>query len=636
MQNFDPDKKGYHIMKKRLISLFLTAALALTICPAALAHNGVSTPVEEVSQVITALDIMAGDGSGNLQLGRQVTREEFIALAVKASPHASQVGQASVSPFPDVPYTRWSAGYVQMGVTQGYLSGYLDGTFRPDNKITLAEGATLILKLLGYSGSDFSGAYPTGQLALFRSLKLDTDLVASQPNDPLTRRDAMYMVYNMLTTPTKTGTVYLTTLGYPTTASGEIDRVALINNTMEGPLVASGSWQSQLPFDPAQGASVYRNGTSSSLSAVESYDIVYYSKSMRTLWVYHDRVSGSIQAVSLSASNSPTSVTVGGRAYAIETAGAAYDLSELGKWRLGDQVTLLLGRTGGVAAVEAPAAANSTLVGIVTGTGTGTFPSAGGGTYTARSVTFTGTDGGSYQYEMTDTTSFSVGDVILVTAKDGSLHVRHASSGQLSGKVSAEGDALGRYSFARDVEILDSYGDQGVRQVYPSRLAGMSLTTGQIRYYSLNGQGEIDRLILKEATGDGYHYGILTDLVDTSAGMTINVLYQLDLGGTPAAIQSSNVRYPVKEGPVQVQGSLSDVERITNLTEVKVDRLTSAAVYAGNRSYTLWDGVLVYEYRNGGYYLSSLERVLEGDFAVTAWYDKEETSGGRIRVLVAK
>jgi len=624
-------------MKKRLIPLLLTATLALSLCPASLAHNGVSTPVEEASQVITALDIMVGDGSGDLQLTRPVTRAEFITLAVKASPYAGQVGQASVSPFPDVPYTHWSAGFVQMGVSQGYISGYLDGTFRPDSRITLAEGCTILLKLLGYSGGDFSGAYPTGQMALFRSLKLDTDLTASQAEDVLTRQDAMYMFYNLLTTRTKTGTVYLTQLGYPTTASGEIDRVALINNTMEGPVVAAGDWQAQLPFDVNEGTAVFRDGVASHLSAIESHDVVYYSKSMRTLWVYHDRVSGSIQGVTLSASNSPASVTVAGRAYAIETAQAAYDLSELGKWRVGDQVTLLLGRTGGVAAVESPAAAGGTaLVGIVTAVGTGTFPAAEGGTYTAKSVTFTATDGSSYSYELRDTPSFSVGDVVQVSVKEGVVTVRHASSSQLSGRVSADATTLGRYALARNVEILDYYGAQGSVQVYPSRLAGMSLTTSQIRYYSLNSQGEIDRLILKEATGDGYSYGILTDLVDTSFGMTINVLYQLDIGGVPAAIQSSTTRYPVKEGPIQVQGPLNDVERLVNLTEVKLDRLTSAAAYAGNRSYTLWDGAAVYEYRNGTYYLSSLERVLDGDFTVTAWYDKEETSGGRIRVLVAK
>ena len=110
------------------------------------------------------LGIMVGDESGEFHLNRRVTRAEFITMAVNATGTGDQVGEASTSPYPDVPRTHWAAGYVQAGVQAGLISGYLDGTFRPSNQITLAEGATIVLKLLGYTAEDFSGAYPTGQL----------------------------------------------------------------------------------------------------------------------------------------------------------------------------------------------------------------------------------------------------------------------------------------------------------------------------------------------------------------------------------------------------------------------------------------------------------------------------------------
>ena len=55
----------------------------------------------------------------------------------------------------------------------------------------------------------------------------------------------------------------------------------------------------------------------------------------------------------------------------------------------------------------------------------------------------------------------------------------------------------------------------------------------------------------------------------------------------------------------------------------------------GNQRYTLSDSVVVYEYRDGRYYLSSLARA-EGGGTVTAWYDKAESEGGRVRVIVVK
>ena len=79
--------------------------------------------------------------------------------------------------------------------------GVGDGTFRPDNPITLAEGATIALGLLGYTAEDYSGAYPTPQLALYRSKGLDQGVSAQRASDSLTRQDAMYLFYNLPQTP---------------------------------------------------------------------------------------------------------------------------------------------------------------------------------------------------------------------------------------------------------------------------------------------------------------------------------------------------------------------------------------------------------------------------------------------------
>ena len=153
-------------MKLKSILAAGTAAALLVgmlVLPAG-ARSATVPAQQEVTQVVNALGIMVGDSQGNMQLDRTVTRAEFITMAVNATGTGDQVGEASTSPYPDVPRTHWAAGYVQAGVQAGLISGYLDGTFRPSNQITLAEGATIVLKLLGYTAEDFSGAYPTGQL----------------------------------------------------------------------------------------------------------------------------------------------------------------------------------------------------------------------------------------------------------------------------------------------------------------------------------------------------------------------------------------------------------------------------------------------------------------------------------------
>ena len=411
---------------RRFCSGLLAAVLLLGLMalPAgAAAASTVST--EEAIQVINALGIMVGDESGEFHLNRRVTRAEFITMAVNATGTGDQVGEASTSPYPDVPRTHWAAGYVQAGVQAGLISGYLDGTFRPSNQITLAEGATIVLKLLGYTAEDFSGAYPTGQLAMYRNLKLDRGVTAQKSTDVLTRQDTLYLFYNLLSTNTKEGTPYINKLGYSLNAAGEVDRVALVNGVMEGPVVVAGSWQQSVPFD-VDSARVYRDGAASSAKSIQNNDIVYWSESMQTLWVYTDRVAGTIQELSPTPSN-PTSVKVAGQTYEIETASAAYELSDLGSYQVGDTVTLLLGRNGGVAAVAAASASqDGSKIGIVTNLSRGTYSGSGANSsYTADTVTILATDGRTYSYQWT-TDYFKLGNLVqvVISSEDGSVSLK--------------------------------------------------------------------------------------------------------------------------------------------------------------------------------------------------------------------
>lgn len=623
-------------MKRRFLSMLLSGctALSLLVLPAAAA--GAVPAREEAAQVVRALGIMAGDEQGNLNLSSSVTRAEFITMAVKAMPGGGEIGQAATSPYPDVPRSHWASGYVEAGVKAGLVSGFSDGTFRPNHRITLAEGATIVLQLLGYGPADLTGAYPTGQLAMYHRLGLDRGVTADQAGTVLTRLDAMYLFYNLMTTKNKEGQAYLTTLGYSLNEAGEIDLVALMGASMEGPVVAHGDWQSSLPM-ALSSATVYRDGAAVSAAAIREYDVLYYNQSMATLWAYSDKVTGTIQNLEPSAAK-PTSVTVAGRTFTIETASAAYALSNLGQYRLGDTVTLLLGRTGGVAAVtEGIAAQNSERVGVVTQVENTSYPDGKGGTYMAQTVTLLATDGQSYRYPY-EGTGLKPGALMRVTVSDGAggVTLRPLTSVSLTGTVSADAARIGRYPLAEQVEILDVCGGNGLR-VYPQRLAGVALSGSMVKYYSLNSSGEIERLILSDVTGDMNQYGILKEVRETSTGGLGNTYsYVLNVAGSQVVIPESTTRYPVEEGPVCIQGSPSAPERLARLTSAGEGSLAGGKFEGKGTRYTLSEQVAVYEYRDGSYYLSSLARVQEGNYTLTGWYDKAESAGGRLRVIVAR
>lgn len=619
-------------MKKRILPILLTLALAASLLPAALAAPA---PVEDVAQVLAALDVMTGDQYGNLMLDRTVTRAEFTKLSIAASPMGKNVGAATtVSPYPDVPYTAWEAPYVEAAVAAGLVKGNLYGYFEPQREITLKEGVTIVLRLLGYSDGDFSGVWPTGQMTLYRNLDLDEG-ISIGPDDNMKRQDAMRLFYNLLTTPNKQGQTYLNLLGHSLNAAGEIDRVALINSAMNGPVVMAPGWEGKVNFDVST-AKVTRKGQSSSLAQLQAGDVIYWSKSMRQLWAYADTVTGLYQAVSPNPS-SPTAVTVAGKTFPIETADAAYALSNLGSFKVGDTVTLLLGRDGGVAAVTTAAALGGTLSGVVSAVTTSSYTDSNGHSYDAKTILLTATDGNSYTYPVEANSNLKAGQLVQVSSASSGVEVKRLNGSSIEGRVSADASKIGSTPLDPVAEILDVSDSGAAVRIYPSRLAGMTLEKSDVLYCRTNASGEIDRLILDDATGDVHAYGVLTKSQETDLGLAASGgFYQFDVGGQSYAYSVSNKVLRLEVGPVKVEGPLQAPEKLSKLTAVKLSGLDASTVLtADNVSWPMWDGMAVYERVDNTFILSSAERVRSG-YTLTGYYDAKPADGGRIRVVIAK
>lgn len=215
---------------KRLIGIILGVLLILPVFPVSAVEKDAGLNETQIAEILRALEILQGDENGNLKLDTGVTRAQFVKMAVAASTYKDDANvKLSVSQFPDVSATHWAAGYIRVGVSSGWIKGYLDGTFRPDGNVKLEEAVTIVLKLLGYTDADFVGSYPDGQLAKYKSLKLYNGVSATQGQE-LTRRDCMNLIYNVLCTATKTGTPYGKTLGYTADSDGNLDYNALIES----------------------------------------------------------------------------------------------------------------------------------------------------------------------------------------------------------------------------------------------------------------------------------------------------------------------------------------------------------------------------------------------------------------------
>lgn len=623
-------------MRKRILSGLLALCLILgLLCTGAGAVSGSSK-----LEAIRVLGILAGDESDNLNLSGQVTRAQFAAMMASASAYKDSVSTYGSSLFKDVKGDHWASGYVRLAVEQGWMSGYVDGTFRPDQSITLEEGCTALLRLLGYDASSLTGSYPTAQLAKAESLGLLDDLSAAR-GDILTRQDCVDLFYNALVAQTSAGTVYGTSLGY-TVTNGEVDYSALVSAETKGPYISQDGSLS-LPFS-LSGATIYRNDTLSSASEVEANDVYYYNAGMATVWVYHNQVAGTLTGVSPS-KVSPTSATVAGVTYEIGTSEAAYQLSSQGSFSEGDIVTLLLGMNGEIVQVMDPQDTETTYYGsVVSSSKSASTSSTSSSPTTAGQVTtqVVCTDGTLRTFYHSGT-AFDEGRLVTVTISQSGTTVKSVSNKTLEGTVSSDGTSLGSYAFADGVEILDTDSEGGYVRIYPSRLTGVKLSGDDVRYYTLNSKGEIDRLILNEVTGDTYQYVYLSGIDDTSSSdgslMNISVAYTYILDGQTYTLNSS-AKYSVKTGGVAMIYEDGSLKSMRQLSSVSLDSLGSLSAMSGNQEYLLSEDVIVLlrdESSSYRYYATTLSQINASDYKLTGWYDDLGFSaGGRIRLIVAE
>ena len=322
-------------MKKRILSLLLAVSIAcsMLVVPANAAASNAA-----VQTAVTLGGLTSEQASA---LSTALTRGQLAKLLVAFSAYresAATQGNTGTL-FTDVDSGNEYAPYIRIAVQQGWLSGYTDGSFRPDNGVTLEEACTAALKLLGYDVTTLSGSFPAAQLNKAGSLGLRAGLSAVQ-GQGLTLEDAAVLFYNALTASTAENQTYAATLGF-TVTDGRIDLSTVLLSSVEGPFVADGT--TQLPFAPA---AVYRNDTVATDAALNAYDVYYYSTSARTVWIYSRKAAGRITAVSPSAS-APTSVTVAGTSYTLASSAAASVLSSLNGGGVGQVVTLLYGLVDG-------------------------------------------------------------------------------------------------------------------------------------------------------------------------------------------------------------------------------------------------------------------------------------------------
>ena len=484
-------------MKKRILAFLLAVSIAVSV---------LVLPVSAASINNTALQtaITLGAVPTGQELSANITRGAFAKMLVSFSTYRESVSaQGTVGTlYRDVPGTSQWAPYIRIAVQQGWMNGYTDGSFRPDNTVTLEEACAAVLKMLSYKTTDLTGSFPQAQLNKAQQIGLRDQLTCTQ-GQAMTYEQCTLLLYNALRANTASGSAYGSSLGF-TVSNGQVDTSSVLLKSRKGPFVAEEG--TQLPFTPV---SVYRNDKTSASAELNRYDVYYYSESLQTVWIYTRRAAGRITAVSPSAS-APTALTVAGSTYSLGSSAVASKISSLNGGGVGEVVTLLLGMDNEVADVITGEEADSVFYGVVQ-TATRSLVEDNGADVLQK-ISVMCTDGITRTVNIDKSLNYPTGWLVEISVTPEGEQVTAIESKSVSGTINDTATALGDYALADDVQILDTTSEGLAGTVRPSRIAGTKLNTLAVRYYTLNEQGQIDRLILNDVTGDLWKYGVLDDV----------------------------------------------------------------------------------------------------------------------------
>lgn len=191
-------------LKKVISSL---AALAISASAvSAFAANFSDVPEDanyaQAVQELSALDVISGYDDGTFKPDDLVTRAQITKMIVDALNERTMAEASKAkSQFTDV-NDHWAQGYINQGVADQFIAGYGDGTFGPDDNVTYVQAQKMLVSALGYETyAQGNGGWPNGYKAWASSQGITAGISGIADDTQLTRAQVAQLVDNAMGAP---------------------------------------------------------------------------------------------------------------------------------------------------------------------------------------------------------------------------------------------------------------------------------------------------------------------------------------------------------------------------------------------------------------------------------------------------
>ncbi len=153
------------------------------------------------TEILNRCGLIDGYDDGTFRPDNIVTRAEAAKMITRITRTEEEMNRlpvpADIQRFSDVPHDHWAAAAIYKAAEEGILSGYDDGSFRPDSYVTEREFVKMAVAACGYGDIAQQQGYPMGYVYKAEDLGLFQDAKAV----PVQRWGASYILEHMLRVP---------------------------------------------------------------------------------------------------------------------------------------------------------------------------------------------------------------------------------------------------------------------------------------------------------------------------------------------------------------------------------------------------------------------------------------------------
>ncbi len=188
---------------KKTLAVVLAFAMILSMGAvstfAAYSDVTAGTVVSEAVDILSGLNILTGFEDGTFKPEETVTRAQMAAIICRTLGYEDQAQSSMGSTvFNDVAADHWASGYINVAQAQQIINGYGDGNYGPEDKVTYEQAVKMIVSALGY---DIAAAAKGGYPTGYLAIASAEGITKSangKVGDAASRGTIAVLVYNAL------------------------------------------------------------------------------------------------------------------------------------------------------------------------------------------------------------------------------------------------------------------------------------------------------------------------------------------------------------------------------------------------------------------------------------------------------